>query len=258
MTDTTVLVDRKAEDAKNAQKVLEVADSIVESPLPIVQPNRKWVKGERICFFFSVLLILPADGPVGLIVGPGDVRPRYAFLFTDVLLLCMPIIEPAKKGKKEEAAAAAAAAVAAAAAKVPMQYRFQRELSLLAANVQSIRDDEGGPNQNLLVVRSPKLAFVLQAQSAADKAAWIRGIVSVIEMRKAGSLSLQSTGTTRGSGANSFNSGSGMSGAESARSSATGKLVEVQVRKSASADEDLEHATRGMKSEESESDKSSK
>jgi hypothetical protein len=172
----------------------------------------------------------------------------------------MPIVEPAKKGKKEEAAAAAAAAaVASAAAKVPMQYRFQRELSLLAANVQSIRDDEaGGPNLlNLLVVRSPKLAFVLQAQSAADKAAWIRGIVSVIEMRKAGSLSLQSSGTTRGSSANSFGSGS-ISGAESARSSATSKLVEVQVRKSASADEDLEHATRNMKSEESESDKSSK
>jgi hypothetical protein len=47
-----VLVDRKAEDAKNAQKVLEVADSILESPLPIVQPNRKWVKGEPT--FFAV------------------------------------------------------------------------------------------------------------------------------------------------------------------------------------------------------------
>jgi hypothetical protein len=55
MTDTTVLVDRKAEDAKNAQKVLEVADSILESPLPIVQPNRKWVKGGPIfCIFTSL------------------------------------------------------------------------------------------------------------------------------------------------------------------------------------------------------------
>ena len=56
MTDTTVLVDRKAEDAKNAQKVLEVADSIVEAPLPIVQPNRKWVKGEQ-SLVFSFFLV---------------------------------------------------------------------------------------------------------------------------------------------------------------------------------------------------------
>lgn len=66
MTDTTILVDRKAEDAKNAQKVLEVADSIVEAPVSIVQPNRKWVR----------------DGPVGLVISATEVRPRYAFLFT--------------------------------------------------------------------------------------------------------------------------------------------------------------------------------
>jgi hypothetical protein len=59
MTDTTVLVDRKAEDAKNAQKVLEVADSIVDSPLSIVQPNRKvgcLLVGQRwlaLAFFFE-------------------------------------------------------------------------------------------------------------------------------------------------------------------------------------------------------------
>jgi hypothetical protein len=40
-TDTTVLVDKKAEDAKNAQRVLEVADSIIEAPVSIVQPNRR-------------------------------------------------------------------------------------------------------------------------------------------------------------------------------------------------------------------------
>ncbi len=233
MTDTTVLVDRKAEDAKNAQKVLEVADSIVESPLPIVQPNRKWVK----------------DGPVGLIVGPGEVRPRYAFLFTDVLLLCAPV-EPPKKGNKKEEAAAAAAAVAAgpAAVKPGAHYRFQRELSLLSASVHSIKDDDASGLLNLLVVQSPKLAFVVQTQSAADKAAWIKGIVSVIELRKAGSMSLQNTNATPRTTGTDFLSRSSASVPPSA-SRSSGK-------KSASADEDAEGRVvriGGVKSEESES-----
>ncbi len=57
MTDTTVLVDRKADDAKSSQKVLEVADLILDSPVSIVQPNRKWVK----------------DGPVNLVVSVNDI-----------------------------------------------------------------------------------------------------------------------------------------------------------------------------------------
>ncbi len=192
MTDTTILVDRKAEDAKNAQKVLEVADSIVESPLSIVQPNRKWVR----------------DGAVGLVVGANDVKPRYAFLFSDVLVLCT-VVEPIRQSSKK---------AEVPAVKLPTQYKFQREISLLAATVNGIKDEEGGLC-NLLAVRSPKLTFVLQATSAADKASWIKvcrkgcfffleeshnrkqkGLVSVIELRKEGNQS-RIAATARGSGA---------------------------------------------------------
>lgn len=57
--------------------------------------------------------------------------------------------------------------------KAPAQYRFQREISLLGATVSGVRDEEGGLS-HLLAVRAPKLTFVLQASSPADKAAWIK------------------------------------------------------------------------------------
>ena len=164
MTDTTVLVDRKADDAKNAQKVLEVADSILDAPSSIVQPNRKWVK----------------DGPVGLIVSPTDIRPRYAYLFTDVLLLCISAeLKPGKAVKKDDKVIAPGG-----------HYRYQRDLVLLNATVMTIA--ENSSVENIFVVQSDKIGFALQAQSAADKAAWMKGIVSVIEIRQAGTLSLQS------------------------------------------------------------------
>ena len=238
MTDTTVLVDRKAEDAKNAQKVLEVADMIVDSPMPIVQPNRKWVK----------------DGPVGLIVGPHEAKPRYAFLFTDVIVLCVAVEPPKDPKKKEDKVTAAAAA--AAAAKTATQYRFQREMSLLAASVQSIKDDEANPSMhNLLVVRSPKLAFVLQAQSAADKAAWIKGIVSVIEMRKEGNQSRINAGASTTRSSNEARSAAAAAGAGATAPGLSKMLSESEIAlspKSSSADEDVEGMPR-IKSDESES-----
>ena len=148
MTDTTILVDRKAEDAKNAQKVLEVADSIVEAPASIVQPNRV------------------RDGPVGLVVSSTEVKPRYAFLFTDVIVLCTVVEPPKPSGKKSDPPPV----------KLPTQYKFQREISLSAASVTGIKDEEGGLT-NLMAVRSSKLTFVLQATSAADKASWIKVII---------------------------------------------------------------------------------
>jgi hypothetical protein len=208
MTDTTVLVDRKAEDAKNAQKVLEIADSIVDSPVSIVQPNRKVFAGfSTFVFFFSslsafffhppfvyfcsfpfvfrffsvggfFLIQWVKDGPLGLIVAPGDVRPRFVFLFTDVLVLTA--LGQAAVQKKSEKTAAAADA----------PKRFQRELSLLQASVQTIKEDPQAETPLFgFVVRCPKLAFLFQAASLAEKSAWMNSIAQVIELRKEGNQS---------------------------------------------------------------------
>ena len=215
MTDTTVLVDRKADDAKvrkkrrggkrfplftskstntvqSSQKVLEVADLIVEAPVAIVQPNRKWVK----------------DGPVGLVVGLSDIRPRHAFLFSDVLVLCA-LCENKKKGRKEGKDTKSH----------DIQYRYQKEVSMLAASVRSIKEHEVTlfevffavcltfwffffffflkDTPNTFLVRTPKLAFIFQVSSETEKASWLKSLVSVIEMRKEGNLSRVNAQTIR-------------------------------------------------------------
>lgn len=169
MTDTTVLVDRKADEAKNAQKVVECSDCIVEAPLAIVQPNRKWIR----------------DGPLRLIVTTTEQRPRYVFLFTDVLVLCAPVVVPPpdssrslRKTKKDNSEDIAKAAAASAATP---QYRYLRELSLLGASVHGLNEADV---EHSFVVRSPKIAFALQAASAADKTSWMKGITAAIDVRK--------------------------------------------------------------------------
>ncbi len=76
-------------------------------------------------------------------------------------------------------------------------------MSLLQASVQSISEDTDAeaPPLHAFVVRSPKLAFVFQAASQADKTAWMQAIVQVIELRREGNQSrINAAGKSGGGG----------------------------------------------------------
>lgn len=171
MTDTTVLVDRKADDAKNAQKVMEVAESIQDTHVSLVQPNRRWVR----------------DGPIYLVVDVGDVRWVHAVLFSDILLLSKVIAQQASR-KTGDGGGGGGGKTPSVPKGVVEPKRYLKELPLLGASVHDILDKQemDESHQWMFVVSSPKITFVFKASSAADKIGWMSAIEQSIALSSEG------------------------------------------------------------------------